>query len=88
MVGCKSGYKGTARRRSTQAAAPRTSHWATCLELNSAPPIRRVTPESKAYRGTKYTGELPPDWSQDLPPPRLPKRPPLSKTSRGPNRPP
>ena len=58
------------------------------LELNSAHPIRCLTPENKAHRGTKYTGELPPEWSQDLPPTRLPKRPPSGKKSRGPNPPP
>ena len=34
---------------------------------------------------TKYTGELPPEWSQGLPPPRLRKRPPPGKKSPGPN---
>ena len=58
------------------------------LELNSAHPIRRVTPENKAHRGAKYTGELPPEWSQGLPPPRPAKRPPFSKRSPGPNPPP
>ena len=43
------------------------------LELNSAQTIRLLTVENKAHRGTKYTGELPPEWSQGLPPPRLPK---------------
>ena len=54
------------------------------LELNSAHPIRLRTDENKAHRGTKYTGELPPEWSQGLPPPRLPKRQPPGKTSPGP----
>ena len=45
------------------------------LELTSAHPIRLRTEENKAHRGTKYTGELPREWSQSLPPPRLPKRP-------------
>ena len=58
------------------------------LELNSAQPIRLLTPEKKANRGTKYTEELPPEWSQGHPPPRLPKRPPPGKKSPGPNLPP
>ena len=58
------------------------------LELNSAHSIRGVTPENKAHRGTKYNGELPPESSQGLPPPCLPKRPPPSKRSPGPNHPP
>ena len=58
------------------------------LELNSARPIRLLDAENKAHRGTKYTGELPPDWSQGLPPPPLPKRPPPGKRSAGPNPPP
>ena len=45
------------------------------LELTSAHPIRLRTEENRAHTGTKYTGELPPEWSQGLPPPRLPKRP-------------
>ena len=31
------------------------------LELNSAQPIRLLWAENKAHRGTKYTGELPPE---------------------------
>ena len=58
------------------------------LELNSPHPIRLCTDENKAHRGTKYTGELPPDWSQGLPPPCLPKRPPPGKMSPGPRPPP
>ena len=58
------------------------------LELNSAHAIGLFTPENKAHRGTKYTEELPPEWSQGLPPPRLPKRPPAGKKSLGPNPPP
>ena len=58
------------------------------LELNSALPIRRLDPDNKAHRGTKYTGELPPEWSQGLPQPHLPKRPPPGKKSPGPNPPP
>ena len=46
------------------------------LELTSAHPIRLRTEENKAHRGTKYTGELPPEWSQALLLPRLPKCPP------------
>ena len=34
------------------------------LELNSAHPIGLRTDENKAHRGTKYTGELPPEWSK------------------------
>ena len=58
------------------------------LELNSAHPIRLLTAQDKTHRGTKYTGELPPEWSQGLPPPRLPKRPPPGKESPSPNPPP
>ena len=58
------------------------------MELNSAHPIRLLTAENKAHRGTKYTGELPPEWSEGLLPPRLPKRPPPGKKSPGPNPPP
>ena len=58
------------------------------LELTSARPIRLRTDEDKAHRGTKYTGELTPEWSQGLPPPRLPKRPPPGKKSLGPSSPP
>ena len=58
------------------------------LELNSVQPIRLRTDENKAHRGTKYTGELPPKWSQGLPPPRLPKRPPPGEKSRGHSPPP
>ena len=57
------------------------------LELNSAHPIRLRTDENKAHRGTKCTGELPPEWSQGLPPPRLPKRPPPGKRFPGPSPP-
>ena len=57
-------------------------------ELNSANTIRLRSEENKAHRGTKYTGELPPEWSQGFPPPRLPKCPPPGKTSPGPNPPP
>ena len=55
------------------------------LELNSAHAIRLLTAEDKPHRGTKYTGEPPPEWSQGFPPPRLPKRPPTGKMSPGPN---
>ena len=58
------------------------------LELNSAHPIWLLTAENKAHRGTKQTGELPPEWSQGVPPPRLPKRPPPGKKSPSPNPPP
>ena len=58
------------------------------LELNSARPIRLLTPENKTDRGTKYTGKVAPEWSQGLPPPRLPKGPPPGKKSPGPNPPP
>ena len=58
------------------------------VELNSAHPIRLRTDENKAHRGTKYTGELPPEWSQGLPPPRPPKRPPPRKKSPSPCPPP
>ena len=58
------------------------------LELTSAHPIRLRTEENKAHTGTKYTGELPPEWSQGLPPPRLPKRPPTGKKSPSPIPPP
>ena len=58
------------------------------LELNSAHPIRLLTAENKAHRGTKYTRELPPEWSQGLPPPRLPERPPPGKKSPVPYPPP
>ena len=58
------------------------------LELNSARPIRLLIGKAKAPRGTKYTAELPPEWSQGLPPPRLPKRPAPGKRSPGPNPPP
>ena len=58
------------------------------LELTSAHPIRLRTEENKAHTGTKYTGELPPEWSQGLPPPRLPKRPQTGKTSPSPSPPP
>ena len=57
------------------------------LEPNSAHPIRRVTPENKAHRVTKYSREPPPYQSQGLPLPRPPKRPPASKKSPGPNPP-
>ena len=58
------------------------------LELNSAHSIGLLTAENKAQRGTKYTGELPPEWGQGLPPPCLPKRPPPGKKSPGPKPPP
>ena len=58
------------------------------LELTSAHPIRLCTDENKAHRGTKYTWEPAPEWSQGLPPPRLPKRPPPGKRSPGPSPPP
>ena len=58
------------------------------LELTSAHPIKRLTLENKAHRGTKYTEEPPPESSQGLPAPHQPKRPPPSKTSPGPNPPP
>ena len=58
------------------------------LELTSAHSIRLRTYENKAHRGTKKTGELPPEWSQGLPPPRLPQRPPPGKKSPGPSPPP
>ena len=58
------------------------------LVLTSAHPIRLRTEENKADRGTKYTGVLPPERSQGLPPPRLPKRPPTGKTSPSPSPPP
>ena len=58
------------------------------LELTSAHPFRLRTDENKAHRGTEYTGELPPEWSQGLPPPRLPERPPPGKKSPGPSSPP
>ena len=58
------------------------------LELNSTQPIRLLTDKNKAHTGTKYTGELPPEWSQGLPLPRLPMRPQLGKKSPGPNPPP
>ena len=58
------------------------------LELTSAHPIQRLTPENKVHRGTKYTGEPPPEWSQGLPASHQPKRPPPSKTSPGPSPPP
>ena len=58
------------------------------LELTSAHPIRRGTDKNKAHRGTKYTGELPQEWSQGLLPPRLPKRPPTGKKSPSPSLPP
>ena len=45
-MGCKSGCNGTALDKPE-------SH---TVELKSAHPIRRVTPENKAHRGTKYTG--------------------------------
>ena len=58
------------------------------LELTSAHPIRLRTEENKAHTGTKYTGELPPEWSQGLPPPRPPKRPRTGKKSPSPSPPP
>ena len=58
------------------------------LELTSAHPIRLHTEENKSHTGTKCTGELPPEWSQGLPPPRLPKRPPTGKKSPSPRPPP
>ena len=58
------------------------------LELTSAHPIRLRTDENKAHRGTKYSGDLPPEWSQGLPPPRLPKCPSTGKTSPSPRPPP
>ena len=57
------------------------------LELTSAHPIPLRTEQNKAHRGTKYTGELPLQWSQGLPPPRLPKRPPTGKKSPSPSPP-
>ena len=58
------------------------------LGLTSAHPIRLRTEENKAHRGTKYTGELPPEWSQGPPPPRLSKRPTTGKKSPSPSPPP
>ena len=58
------------------------------LELSSAHPIQLRTEENKAQTGTKYTGELPPEWSQGLPPPHLPKRPPTGKKTPSPSPPP
>ena len=58
------------------------------LELTSAHPIRLRNEENNAHTGTKYTGELPPEWSQGLPPPRLPKRPQTGKKSPSPSPPP
>ena len=58
------------------------------LELTSAHPIRLRTEENKAHTGTKYTGELPPEWSQGLPPPRPPKRPRTGEKSPSPSPPP
>ena len=58
------------------------------LELNSAHPIRLLTPENKAHRGTKYTGQLSPEWGEGVSPPPLPKRSPPGKKSPGPNLPP
>ena len=58
------------------------------LELSSAHPIRLRTDNNKAHSGTKYTGELPREWSQGLPAPRLPKRPPPGKKPPGPSSPP
>ena len=55
------------------------------LELTSAHPIRLRTEENKAHTGTKYTGELPPEWSQGLSPPGLPKRPQTGKKSPSPS---
>ena len=55
------------------------------LELTSAHPIRLRTEENKAHTGTKYTGELPPEWGQGLPPPRLPKRPQTGKKPPSPS---
>ena len=57
------------------------------LELTSAHHIRLRTEEIKAHTGTKYTGELPPEWSHGLPPPRLPKRPQTGKKSPSPSPP-
>ena len=58
------------------------------LELTGARAIGLRTGENKAHTGTKYTGKLPPEWSQGLPPPRLPKRPPTGKKSPSPSPPP
>ena len=58
------------------------------LKLTSAHPIRLRTEENKAHTGIKYTGELPPEWSQGLPPPRPPKRPQTGKKSPSPSPPP
>ena len=49
-------------------------------KLNSAHPIQLLRPENKAHRGIKYTGELLPEWTQGIPPPRLSKRPQPGKT--------
>ena len=58
------------------------------LELNSAQPIRRATANNKDHRGIKYTEEIPPEWSQGLPPRRPPKRPPPGKKSSSSSPPP
>ena len=58
------------------------------LELTSAHSIRLRTEENKAHRGTNHTGELPMEWSQGFPLPRLPKRPPTGKMSPSPSPPP
>ena len=58
------------------------------LELNSAHPIRRVTPKNKAHRGTKYTRE-PPPGVEPGPPPTTPGQAPATQQKvPGPNSPP
>ena len=44
------------------------------LELTSAHPMQRVTPDNKAGRGNQYTEEIPPEWTRGLPSTCPPKR--------------
>ena len=55
---------------------------------NAGHPIRRVTPENEAHRGSKYTWEVPAERGKGLLLPRPAKRLPPTKRSPGPNSPP
>ena len=58
------------------------------LELNSALPIQHVSADNEVHRGTKYTEEIPPEWSWGHPSPRPAKRPAPGKKSPSPSPPP
>ena len=69
---------------------PRARHkvYPETIQLNETHPIRRVTTDNEALRGTKYTGEVPPEWEEGLPLPRPPKGLPARKKSPDPICPP